>query len=46
MDNLQFNSEQFSKALETMGVGMLGIFIVTGIIIGVVCLLGKLSSKK
>lgn len=31
--------------LPIMGYGMLGIFIVTGIIIGVVTLLNKLTSK-
>ncbi len=32
-------------ALKIMGIGMLGIFIVTGVIIGVVTLLNKLFSK-
>ena len=34
------------EALPVMGTGYLGIFIVTGIIIGVVTLLNKLGSKK
>ena len=29
-----------------MGIGMLGIFAVTAVIIGVISLLGKLSDKK
>ena len=32
-------------ALSIMGIGMLGIFIVTGVIIGVVTLLNKIFSK-
>ena len=34
------------KALPVMGTGYLGIFIVTGVIIGVVTLLNKLTSGK
>ncbi len=33
------------EALPVMGTGYLGIFIVTGIIIGVVALLNKFTSK-
>ena len=33
------------KALPVMGTGYLGIFIVTGVIIGVVSLLTKLGNK-
>jgi len=33
------------KALPIMGTGYLGIFIVTGVIIGVVSLLNKLGNK-
>lgn len=33
------------KALPVMGTGYLGIFIVTGVIIGVVSLLNKLGNK-
>ena len=33
------------QALPIMGTGYLGIFIVTGVIIGVVSLLNKLGSK-
>ena len=34
------------KALPIIGTGYLGIFIVTGVIIGVVSLLSKLGNKK
>jgi len=34
------------EALPIMGTGYLGIFIVTGVIIGVVTLLMKLTDKK
>ncbi len=34
------------EALPVMGTGYLGIFIVTGVIIAVVALLNKLTSKK
>lgn len=33
------------EALPIMGIGYLGIFIVTGVIIGVVSLLAKLSDR-
>ena len=39
------SSENLLSALSIMGIGMLGIFIVTGIIILVVALLNKLFSK-
>ena len=34
------------KALPIMGIGYLGIFIVTGVIIGVTALLNVLTQKK
>ena len=34
------------KSLPIMGYGMLGIFVVTGVIIGVVTLLNKITSDK
>ena len=34
------------EALPVMGTGYLGIFIVTGVIIGAVMLLNKLTSEK
>lgn len=39
------NVELLMKALPIMGVGYLGIFIVTLVIIGVVTLLNKLGNK-
>ena len=36
------NGKNLLDALEVMGIGMLGIFLVTGIIIGCVALLNKL----
>ncbi len=36
----------FMEALPVMGIGYLGIFIVTGVIIGVVTLLTKFTSAK
>jgi len=39
------NTSNLLSALEVMGIGMLGIFIVTGVIILVVMLLNKLFSK-
>lgn len=39
------NVELLLKALPIMGVGYLGIFIVTLVIIGVVSLLNKLGNK-
>ncbi len=41
-----YSAEKFWKALDTMGKGMLGIFIVTGVIILSVMLLNKLTSPK
>ena len=40
------NPEAFMDSLPTMGLGMLGIFIVTGIIILVVTLLTKIFTPK
>ncbi len=41
-----YDPEKCWKALETMGKGMLGIFIVTGVIILSVMLLNKLTAPK
>lgn len=41
-----FDPEKFWKTLETMGKGMLGIFIVTGVLILSVALLNKFTSPK
>ena len=43
---MEFNLEYLLNALPIMGTGMLGIFIVTGVIIAVVTLLNKLTSRK
>ena len=40
-----FNVENFLNALPIMGYGMLGIFVVTAVIIGVVYLLNKIPEK-
>ena len=40
-----FNTDNLLSALSIMGIGMLGIFLVTGIIILVVTLLNKLFSR-
>lgn len=39
------SGEALADALSIMGIGMLGIFIVTGVIIGAVTLLNKVFSK-
>ena len=39
------NTENLTSALSIVGIGMLGIFIVTGVIILTVMLLNKLFSK-
>ena len=46
MDNLIFEPMNFVTSLKYMGVGMLGIFIVIGIIVGVVVGLNKLTKDK
>ena len=43
---MNFNPTAFVDNLYYMGVGMLAIFIVIGIIIGISVLLNKLTSKK
>ncbi|MBR6681148.1 MAG: hypothetical protein IKL59_07810 [Clostridia bacterium] len=44
LDN--FSVDRFFEALPYMGKGMLGIFIVIGVIIGVILLLNKLTTRK
>ena len=44
--DVDFQPMNFVKNLTHMGTGMLGIFVVTGIIIGVVTLLNHFGSKK
>lgn len=43
---MQFNPMNFVYNLEYMGVGMLGIFVVIGIIIVATMLINKLANKK
>ena len=43
---MELRVDYLMEALPIMGYGMLGIFVVTGVIIGVVALLNKLSSGK
>lgn len=44
--NFSFDMEKMLTSLAVMGKGMLGIFIVTGVIILSVMLLNKLTSPK
>ena len=46
MGNLSFNPMAFIENLKYMGQGMLGIFIVIGIIIIAVYLLAKIGNKS
>ncbi len=46
MGNLSFNPMAFVENLKYMGQGMLGIFIVIGIIIIAVYLLAKIGNKN
>lgn len=41
-----FSTERFFDALPYMGKGMLGIFIVIGVIIGFIVLLNKITNRK
>lgn len=43
---LEFNFDRFLKSFQYMGKGMLGIFIVIGIIVVGISLLNKLSSRE
>ena len=43
--NFAFRPDLMMEVLPVMGTGMLGIFLVTGIIIAVVSLLNKMTSK-
>ena len=43
---MKIDFQQFVDSLPIMGKGMLGIFIVTGVIILMVMLLNKLSNTK
>ena len=43
---MNFNIDAFLNSLPMMGKGMLGIFVVTGIIILMIALLNKLTTAK
>ena len=43
---IEFRPDLLVQVLPIMGIGMLGIFIVTGVIIGAVALLNKLTGSK
>ena len=42
---MQFRLDLMLEALPIMGIGMLGIFLVTGVIIAVVAILNRLTSR-
>ena len=42
---MQFRVDLMLEALPIMGIGMLGIFLVTGVIIAVVAILNRLTSQ-
>ena len=46
VEGLQFTTENIGEALLCSGAGMVGIFIVVGIIIGSVSVLNKVGSSK
>lgn len=46
VDGLSFTTENIGEALLCSGAGMVGIFIVVGIIIGSVSILNKVGSSK
>ncbi len=46
VDGLRFTTENIGEALLCSGAGMIGIFIVVGIIIGSVSVLNKVGSSK
>ena len=43
---MEFNPINFVHSLKYMGIGMLGLFMIIGIIILATYLIGNLSSKK
>lgn len=43
---MEFHPEGFIDNLKYMGVGMLGVFIIVGIIIAATYAIGKFTSKK
>ena len=46
MFDMEFNPMEFVSSLEYMGKGMLGIFIVILVIVGITVALNKLTSRK
>ena len=44
--NFEFRPDLMMNVLPIIGIGMLGIFIVTGVIIGAVALLNVLTRQK
>ncbi len=46
MGDIQFAPMEFVYNLKYMGLGMLGIFVVIGVIAGITVLLNKVFSKK
>ena len=46
MGDITFDPMQFVENMKYMGFGMLGIFVVIGIIVGVTVLLNKATEKK
>ena len=46
MDNLIFEPMNFITNLKYMGLGMVGIFVVIGLIVGVTVVLNQLASPK
>lgn len=46
MFDMEFNPADFVSSLEYMGKGMLGIFIVILVIVGITVALNKLTSKN
>ena len=46
MGNLQFEPKAFIDNLSVMGIGMLGVFLIIGIIIAATYAIGKLTAQK
>ena len=46
MDKLQFVPMAFINNLKYMGIGMIGIFLIIGIIMGATYAIGKLTAAK
>ena len=46
MDNLQFDPMAFAENLNYMGIGLLGVFMIVGVIIIATYAVGSLSTRK